>query len=186
MVGRHYHLREDFQLEETYFEKACSMNYGDGCYHLGVKYARRNYKLAKMYYEKACNLNVVKGCLDIGRFYLLGRGVRQDYQKAKTYFDKACSTLKHGPECCYKVGNYYSLNLRDYQQAKTYYEKSCNLNDAQGCFNLGMLYEDGKGVSQNFQTAKEYYGKACDLGNEDNDVAQFYCDGYRKLNEKGY
>ena len=32
-VGNHYGAKEDFQLEETYFEKACSnLNYGDGCY----------------------------------------------------------------------------------------------------------------------------------------------------------
>ncbi|EET79321.1 Sel1 repeat protein [Campylobacter showae RM3277] len=49
-----------------------------------------------------------------------------------------------------------------------------------GCASLGVLYEYGQGVRQNFPTAKEYYGKACDLG------LQLGCDNYRELNEKGY
>ena len=49
-----------------------------------------------------------------------------------------------------------------------------------GCFGLGVLYENGKGIRQNFSTAKQYYSKACDLG------LQLGCDDYRKLNEKGY
>ena len=49
-----------------------------------------------------------------------------------------------------------------------------------GCIGLAVLYENGKGIWQNFSTAKEYYGKACYLG------FQLGCDDYRKLNEKGY
>ena len=49
-----------------------------------------------------------------------------------------------------------------------------------GCNDLGILYDNGQGVRQNFSTAKQYYGKACDLG------LQLGCDNYRMLNEKGY
>jgi TPR repeat protein len=32
-------------------------------------------------------------------------------------------------------------------KALKFYQKSCDLNDGNGCFNLGLSYEEGKGVS---------------------------------------
>ena len=85
-----------------------------------------------------------------------------------------------------------------------------------GCFNLGSLYDNGKGVKQNYQKAAELYQKACDGGNangcsnlgslytnsqgvkQDFSTAKQYfgkacdlglqlgCNSYRILNEKGY
>ena len=75
---------------------------------------------------------------------------------------------------------YEAYDKGDYQKAAQLYQKACNSGVAEGCAILGILYQDGKGVKQNFSTAKQYYGKACDLG------FQSVCDIYRKLNEKGY
>ena len=68
----------------------------------------------------------------------------------------------------------------DYQKAAELLQKACDGGDVGGCFGLGVLYETGQGVRQNFSTAKQYYGKACDLG------LQLGCDSYRELNKKGY
>ena len=68
----------------------------------------------------------------------------------------------------------------DYQKAAQLCQKACDGGEAGGCAILGVSYQNGQGVKQNFSTAKQYYGKACDLG------LQLGCDNYRKLNEKGY
>lgn len=68
----------------------------------------------------------------------------------------------------------------DYQKAGQLYQKACDGGNADGCYNLGVAYNNGRGVKQDFYTAKQYYGKACDLG------LQLGCDNYRRLNEKGY
>ncbi len=60
------------------------------------------------------------------------------------------------------------------------YQKACDSGNAEGCYNLGVAYNNGQGVKQDFYTAKQYYGKTCDLG------LQLGCDNYRRLNEKGY
>lgn len=95
-------------------------------------------------------------------------------------------------------------------------EQKCNANNAKSCIELGSLYENGKGVKQDYLKAKELYEKACDSGEalgcavlgvlyetgkgvrQDYFKAkEFYgkacdlglqegCDGYRQLNEKGY
>ena len=47
-------------------------------------------------------------------------------------------------------------------------------------YNLGVMYDNGQGVRQNYKIAKEWFSKACDNG------IQLGCDAYRKLNQQGY
>ena len=44
-------------------------------------------------------------------------------------------------------------------------ESSCDNGDIGACFSLGKLYDNGKGVRQNYQKATELYQKSCDGGN---------------------
>nr|WP_314240039.1 tetratricopeptide repeat protein [uncultured Campylobacter sp.] len=87
---------------------------------------------------------------------------------------------------------------------------------ASACSNLGFLYQNGKGVRQNYKKAKELYTRACDAGDangchnlgvfyvngkgvkQDKRVAKEYfcktcdmgeqsgCDKYKILNEQGW
>lgn len=58
--------------------------------------------------------------------------------------------------------------------------KAAGQGHAQAQHNLGVMYRQGKGVSQDKSTAKRYFGQACDNG------YQSGCDHYRILNEQGY
>jgi hypothetical protein len=42
-------------------------------------------------------------------------------------------------------------------------KKACDGGDTDGCFILGLMYHNGKGVKQNSQKALEFYDKACDM-----------------------
>jgi hypothetical protein len=48
-------------------------------------------------------------------------------------------------------------------RATTVFQKACDLNYDRGCFNLGLSYEEGKGVKQDDFKAVKFYQKACDL-----------------------
>ena len=61
-----------------------------------------------------------------------------------------------------------------------WYQKAAEQGHVASQFNLGLLYQDGKGVRQNKSQAKELFGKACDNGD------QAGCNSYRMLNELGY
>jgi len=58
----------------------------------------------------------------------------------------------------YNQGNYFTANKL--------YKKACDGGNAQGCFNLGNLYNYGQGVKQNSSTAAKLYKKACDGGDK--------------------
>ncbi|WP_103569977.1 tetratricopeptide repeat protein [Campylobacter concisus] len=104
----------------------------------------------------------------------------------------------------------------DYQKAAQLYQKACDGGDAGGCYNLGVLYDNGQGVNRDYQKAAQLYQKACDGGGakgcsslgflykngegikQNFSTAKQYfgkacdlgfqlgCDDYRELNEKGY
>ncbi len=46
-------------------------------------------------------------------------------------------------------------------------EGLCANNDANACNQVGLLYLNGKGVSQSFETARSYFDHACRLNNQD-------------------
>lgn len=108
------------------------------------------------------------------------------------------------------------MDGEQYREALPFCQEACNLNYGQGCFNLGILYANGRGVRQDYQQAKTYYEKACNLNyrlgcfnlgflyeeglgvRQNFQTAKEYfgkacdlgeqvgCDRYRELNEKGY
>ncbi|RDU51662.1 sel1 repeat family protein [Helicobacter sp. MIT 01-3238] len=116
------------------------------------------------------------------------------------------------------AGAYYKL--QDYYNAKKYYEIACNkgndeYSQAEDCYNLGVLYNGGQGVRQDYYKAHELWKKACDMKygfacnnlgvryingqgvRQNSSTAKQYfgkacdlgsqngCDNYRKLNNQG-
>ena len=95
-------------------------------------------------------------------------------------------------------------------------QKACDGGNTLGCVMLGAMYEEGKGVKQDYLKAAELYKKACDGGNargcgwlgmmheEGEGVKQnkskakelygkacdmklqLVCEQYKRLNEAGY
>ena len=106
--------------------------------------------------------------------------------------------------------------FEQYREAVPFCQEACNLNDGNGCHNLGWLYVHGLGVKQDYKQAKTYFEKACNLneGNGCHNLGWLYdygqgvrqnfqtakeyygkacdlgnqdgCDIYRELNQKGY
>jgi len=57
-----------------------------------------------------------------------------------------------------------AYRLGDKIKAKDLYTKACDGGEMNGCFNLGVMYDNGDGVKENTIKAKELFGKACDGG----------------------
>jgi len=72
-----------------------------------------------------------------------------------------------------------AYNNDNYQEAKKLWEKAANQGDAKAQYNLGLMYDNGRGVRQNKSKAKELFGQACDKGDQKG------CDAYKFLNEQG-
>lgn len=52
-----------------------------------------------------------------------------------------------------------------YEEAAKLYEKACDEGDMQGCYNLGAMHENERGVKYDMQKAVSLYEKACNGDN---------------------
>jgi uncharacterized protein len=55
---------------------------------------------------------------------------------------------------------------KDEARAAALFTKACDAGSALGCSNLGILFEQGRGVGKDEARAAALYTKACDAGNE--------------------
>lgn len=56
------------------------------------------------------------------------------------------------------------LAEKDYAGAHAIYLSLANQNDAKACYNLGLMYQNGDGVTQSMDEAVKWYTKSADLG----------------------
>jgi len=72
---------------------------------------------------------------------------------------------------------FYITKAQSYYKAAELYRKACDMGDTYGCYNLGVLYENGQGVRQSHAKAAKLYKKSCDMRLE------LGCKNYARLNK---
>jgi TPR repeat protein len=82
-----------------------------------------------------------------------------DLKDAKKY-EQECNKGMIGS--CELAAEIYGVYLKNYKKAIPLYEKSCKYGNSKACYNVGFLYENGKGVTQNYVKAAQFYKKACE------------------------
>lgn len=117
---------------------------------------------AEKWYRSAAEQGQVGAQYLLGQLYQLGRiGDQPDYKEAKKWYSKAQST--YAPAAV-ALGFVYDTVDDDYQQALTSYQQAADKQDPIGQFDLGLIYEKGKGRTVDFAKAKELYQQAADKG----------------------
>ena len=155
----------------------------ESCGITGILYAGAGYKnQAIQYLKKAIDLGQVNIYGVLADVYMK----LMDYVNAKKNYER-CIEL-----CSDKMAKAASLTFlaaiyeaggnvakKDLQKAIELYKNACDLDSPLACYQLGLFYIEGVGVSPNLHSAKKYYGKSCDLGQE------LACIGYQNLIKQG-
>lgn len=109
-------------------------------------------------------------------------GMAGHHKEAIPYFEKAIAL---GDNSAYYLLGVSYFNLKDYFNTKKYFEISCNegnynTHQIDSCYNLGLMYNDGQGVRQDYQKAAELYKKACDMKYSEacNNLGVLYINGH--------
>ena len=85
----------DHAKAKTFYEKACTMNHGRGCFNLGNVYrigegVKPDNALAAVHFRKSCDLDEAKGCTELAILHYEGTGVARDVARTMDLLEKAC------------------------------------------------------------------------------------------------
>ncbi len=156
---------------KNYFVKACSFGSMDGCISLGQNECSSTVGVktaAYSFHKKACDAGDYLGCVYLGLTYFYGfssgEGVDYDEVLKKMGVSEgvSLSPCYEFPEIVYN------------KKAIAAFEKACLGGNMHGCENLGTMYENGRGVQEDFRRAFDLYKKACEGGVES------ACERYKK------
>lgn len=202
---------KNYELAYKYYQQATLLGHAEGQFGLGVMYrngsfvpkddieATRLYLLAADQGHKSAQYN-------LGVAYKNGRVVPVDHEMALKYFKLAGNYNIYGyrdVDALFQIAEIYKHKFLDYVRARVYYklvtEYPENRNYKQACFNLGLLYDRGKGGPSDYIEALKYYQLA-QIPEADYNIGLLYANGghgvpqdygmaiqwYRKAIDAGY
>lgn len=123
--------------------------------------ASENPQLAQQWYLASAEQGNTLAQYQLGQLYQSGRLSQPDYAKALAWYEKAC---QKSPEAFVAMGFIYETVEDQYVKAIQAYQKAAEEGNALGAYNLGLMYEYGKGIEVNNLQAKKYYQEAAGKG----------------------
>jgi Sel1 repeat len=83
------------------------------------------------------------------------------------HFGAGSASCATGAECS-QLGVQYAQGVdgvaADGPLAARLFQRACDLGHAGGCNNLGLAFQSGQGVPQDYERSMEYFGRACSAG----------------------
>ena len=171
------------------FSKAAKQGDLEAQHCLGVMYFKgegieQNYTEAFKWISKAAKAGHSEAQSNLGNMYYDGEGVEQNYAEAFKWYGRAADkgngvamyqlgVMYRNGEGTYKNYNEALRWFRDltgvrYYNFSVWLEKYPVLHDTicDAAYNIGEMYRNGEGVTQNYNTALEWYSKAAEAGHE--------------------
>ena len=148
---------ENEQGAFKFFEIACNLDYGKGCYGAGnIENDRKKIPSARDFFQKGCRYKFGPACFALAELnYIEGDDETKEFQH-ETY-GHACDL--RGDYGCVRLGELFFQEGNN-GLAKYYFHRSCALKNELGCYNLGFIYFK----EENLIKALESLRLACKYG----------------------
>jgi TPR repeat protein len=153
------------------YEKACAAGEMASCVGLAGMYyfgygVPADRSEAERLYRLGCDAGQAQGCLDLGTMYHNGDGVPQDPAAAAVLYRRACE--KGLEDACSAAADLQAaIRGGRLLERGLLPRTACDAGDALHCHNLGMDYESGNGVREDWPRAAYFYDRACAAGHEE-------------------
>lgn len=169
MYERGQGVDKDIQKSRELYKKACDAEQHQGCNNLALSLSESNnikdQEIGLKLFKQNCDNKNLESCYNMGRIYLIGRGVKEDYPRALKIFASTCD--EGLAISCNNLGVMYAHGFgtkQDSQRAIQLYERACNQEEMNGCDNLGAAYQYGKHVKKDIKRAAHYLDLGCKYG----------------------
>jgi TPR repeat protein len=144
-----------------------------GCVNLGDAYrdgigVEQDYARAAQIFRATCDSPIraeeearVRACVLFAALQFDGEGVPEDEEAALRTSKDGCE--QGDAFGCFNVAAILA-SREEYELAADFYRRSCEGDDAEACYQLGLLHEEGNGAPFDFARAGELFRKACRAG----------------------
>lgn len=131
-----------------------------GLFYLQGKGVAQDLDKAYWWLSEAAEKGSVKALNNLGLMYLEGNGVKKSVPHAIKLF--TLSAKSDNPRAAYILGLVYYKELADFNNALTWFQRAATLGDSEAGFNLGYMYESGKGTPVDIKKAIHWYQNSLD------------------------
>ena len=157
---------ENVEEAIKWYEKSASLGNAYAMCRLGRAYDEgigvpENPVLGAEWYRKAAEKGSVQGMYNLALDYEYGTGVEQNDVEAKRWYRKAAD---EGYAPAQRRMGGYSAADEMYTGALRWYEMAAAQGDAESMNRIGVLYSNGKGVTQNAKKAFQCYQASAEDG----------------------
>ena len=144
-------MPKDLGKAAELYQKAADQGNADAQVNLGWLYQMgegvpKDLRKAAELYQKAADQGNARAQFNLGWLYENGWGVPKDLEKQHSFIKKRPTK----EQCDWKLNNYPAAANQEYAPTQS---------------NLGLLYQNGEGVTKDLAKAVELYQKAADQGN---------------------
>ncbi len=113
------------------------------------------------WYEASAAQNNPLACFQAGLMYQTGALGQPDYRAALKWYGRAADSL---PEAALAQGFVLETVYDRYQDALNAYKKAAKAGNPLGIYNMGLIFDYGKGHTMNEKMAEDLYQKAASQG----------------------
>ncbi len=155
--------------QEPFFARLCRDGIAGACFRQARTLWRRDSGTdrdrALDLYQNACVAGSAEACAEEGLRFFKDKPDRA--QQAVVALQRSCD-LGSGAGCTHLAFLYAtgsgSLVKKDDRRATPLYVKGCDLGDALGCYNAGLMADEGRGVARDVARAAARYEEGCAMG----------------------
>ena len=186
---------QDYAQAASWMQKSADQHYAPAEAELGYFYGvglgvAKDPVAALKWYQLAANHGNAVAQFAMGNFYSSGRGVPKDPDQALKWWrmaanqDNAQAQNALG-QACFEKGQAGSTNREDYMEAATWLRKASEQGYTASMNNLGLLYDQGLGVTRDWKEAAKWYHEAAEHGDTmaEGNLGALYLDGRGVTND---
>lgn len=136
---------------------------GDAANNIGTVFRNvfEDYEEALAWYRDGAVLYNDWAMFNLGMMFKEGLGVTKNTEKALECFSDAYYELRDAAgDAADEIGGIYATLLQDDEEAVEWYRRGVEVGSDLAMFDLGWMYDNGKGVEEDKDKAMEYYRKA--------------------------
>lgn len=171
-------VNSHYERAHSYFAQAARQGNAGAQYQLGMLYTNPDFlhqdaQLARAWYEQAAQQGVVAAQRQLGIMYAQGLGGYQDSKQAQQWLYRAAQAGDAAAQ--YQLACQYGLvdgrmrqavprAQRNDRQAQRWLEQAAQQEYPPALTALGVMYEQGRLVHQDYVKARQYYTRAAAQG----------------------